>query len=271
MREAARGTVGNVDGSAGGVGHDGNARGFHVLRTGGSCVAKSFAVVFRGDFLALPVHAGCFAVVNLHAVHADVAPAGARVAGVHAGQRDEAAAIVRPALENGKDVEVEVVAQDDLLTRCVFGSNGLGEGAGERAELRQHFELVEEALGRLDVHQADDALRDFVEALDTERESHAALAAELVDEDSVAGMTLDVFKKQRRATGSIMGAFAWRGRAAPGTDLADAIGYLGDLKLGGNLFADALELAVLFEGSDPVAQIVVSQGIAPEGVCGPHP
>ena len=59
--------------------------------------------------------------------------------------------------------------------------------------------------------------------------------------------------------------------ALPGTDLADAIGDLGDFKLGRNFFADALEFAVLFEGFDPVAQIVVGQGIAPEGVCGPHP
>jgi hypothetical protein len=42
--------------------------------------------VLGGDFLALPVHAGGLAVVDLHAVHADVALAGARVAGVTQGR-----------------------------------------------------------------------------------------------------------------------------------------------------------------------------------------
>ena len=62
-----------------------------------------------GDLLPLPVHAGGLAVVDLHAIHADVALAGARVARVHAGQRDEAAAVVRPALENREKIEIEVV------------------------------------------------------------------------------------------------------------------------------------------------------------------
>ena len=68
------------------------------------------AVVLGGYFLALPVHAGGLAVVDLHAVHADVAPAGAGVSGVDAGQGDEAAAVVGPALEDGEGVEVEVFA-----------------------------------------------------------------------------------------------------------------------------------------------------------------
>ena len=100
-----------------------------------------------GDLLALPVHAGGLAVVDLHAIHADVALAGAGVAGVDAGQGDEAAAVVGPALEDGEVVEVEVVAEDDFLAGGVFGADGFGEGAGECAELGQHLELVEEALG----------------------------------------------------------------------------------------------------------------------------
>ncbi len=109
--------------------------------------AQRVAIVLGGDFLPLPVHAGGLAVVDLHAVHADVALAGARVAGVDAGQGDEAAAVVGPALEDGKVVEVEVVAANDFLAGGVFGADGFGKGAGERAQLRQHFELVEEAFG----------------------------------------------------------------------------------------------------------------------------
>ena len=35
--------------------------------------AEAVTHMFRGDLLALPVHAGGLAVVDLHAVHADVA------------------------------------------------------------------------------------------------------------------------------------------------------------------------------------------------------
>ena len=79
---------------------------------GGTCVscrrAQAFAVVFGGDFLALPVHAGGALVVDLHAVHADVALAGFRVAGDDAWQGDEAACILRPALQDGKVEQREV-------------------------------------------------------------------------------------------------------------------------------------------------------------------
>ncbi len=98
-------------------------------------------------------------------------------------------------------VEVEVVAEDHFLAGGVFGADGFGEGAGERAELGQHFELVEKAFGGFEVEQAGDALGDFVETIDAESQGHAPLAAELVDEDLVAGMALDVFEEERRAAG----------------------------------------------------------------------
>ena len=64
--------------------------------------AQGFAVVFGGDFLALPVHAGGALVVDLHAIHADVALAGSGIAGDDAGQSDEASGIFGPALQDGK-------------------------------------------------------------------------------------------------------------------------------------------------------------------------
>ena len=90
---------------------------------------------------------------------------------------------------------------NDFLAVGVFGADGLGKCAGERAQLRQHLELVEEAFGGFYVHQALDALGDLVELVDAEGHRHAPLAAELVDEDLVAGMAFDVFKEQRRAAG----------------------------------------------------------------------
>ncbi len=56
----------------------------------------------RADFLQLPVHAGGAVVVNLDAIHADVALAGVGVFGHDARQRDETAAVQRPAFLDGK-------------------------------------------------------------------------------------------------------------------------------------------------------------------------
>ncbi len=66
---------------------DGHARAGFVIATS----------VARADFLELPVHAGGFVVVNLDAIHADVAFAGVGIFGDDAGQRDETSAIERPA------------------------------------------------------------------------------------------------------------------------------------------------------------------------------
>ena len=164
--------------------------------------------------LPLPVHAGGLAVVHLHAVHPDIALAGARVASDDAGQRDEAASVLRPALEDWELVEVDVVLDDDLFAARVFGADGLGECAGERAQLRQHLEFVKQAFGSLHVHQAFDPFGNLIQPLDSEGQRHAPFAAELIDEDLVAGVAFHLFKKQRRAA-----AFG------------DAVSDLGDLKL----------------------------------------
>ncbi len=72
-------------------------------RDGHACAGFVIAAaVARADFLQLPVHAGGVVVVNLHAIHADVALAGVGVLRDHAGQGDEAPAIERPAFEDGE-------------------------------------------------------------------------------------------------------------------------------------------------------------------------
>ena len=229
-----------------------------------------------GDLLPLPVHPGGLAVVDLHPVHSDVALARARVAGDDAGQGNEAAAVVRPALEDGELVQIELVAaavlvrmQDDLLAGSLLTADGLGKGAGQRAQLRQHFELVDEALRGFKVHQGLNALGNLVQPFDAQGQRHAPLAAELVDEDLVAGMALDVLEEQGRTAGRVafcaglhMGAGC---RMGLGVHFRNAVGDLGDFQLRRNLCADAFQFAVLFEGFDPVAQVVVSQGVAPGG------
>src|SRR6516165_1639548 len=54
----------------------------------------------RSHFLQLPMHSCCLRVINLHAVHTDVARVAIRVLRDDAGQSDEAAAIQRPAFLN---------------------------------------------------------------------------------------------------------------------------------------------------------------------------
>ncbi len=98
--------------------------------------------------------------------------------------------------------------------------------------------------GALRLSRAGDAVGDGIEIINAESQGHAPLAAELVDEDLVAGMALDVFEEKRGAAG-----------------FGDAVGDLGDFQLGRDFFADALQFAVIFEGFDPVAQIVVGHGV----------
>ena len=81
-----------VDGVAPKDDGDGHAR-------AGLVVAPAMA---RPDLLQLPVHAGGVVVVDLDAVHADVAFARVRVARDDAWQGDKAAAVERPAFQDGK-------------------------------------------------------------------------------------------------------------------------------------------------------------------------
>ena len=123
------------------------------------------ASVARGDFLQLPMHAGGRVVVNLHAIHAEVAVAGVGVARDDAGQRDEASAVERPALEDrqvkqrrGLRVESRgvvdvgcawprlgsrgrgVEAMNNFLARAGLGALGLGVAQGQRlAKQRDGF------------------------------------------------------------------------------------------------------------------------------------
>ena len=166
--------------------------------------AQRLAIVFGGHLLPLPVHACRLAVVDLHPVHADVALARCGIARMHAGQRDEAPAVVRPALENREVVEIEAFAPHDFFARGIFGADGLGKRACQRPQLRQHLQLVEQALGSLHVHQPADALGDLVQPLDAQRQRHAPLTAELVDQNLVPGMPRHVFKQQRRPARQIL-------------------------------------------------------------------
>ncbi len=159
--------------------------------------AQHVTVVFGGNFLALPVHAGGGGVINLDAVHPGVALACFRIAGDHAWQRDEPAAILRPALQDGKIQQREIFFLDDLFARA--GGNDLGEELAHIGEHGQHLQLFQKAFRRLHVEQLADALGNFVQGIDAKSHLHAALRAELVDQHRNAIPAFNIFKQQARA------------------------------------------------------------------------
>src|ERR1039457_6224155 len=166
------------------------------IRSSYTRVPHPVAVMFRRNFLPLPVHAGSALVIDLHPVHADVALPGRRIARDHAGQRDEASAIFWPAFEDGEIEQREIVALDHFFTWA--GGDGLGKKLAHLGKHRQHLHFVEEALRRLHIHEAADALGDFVRRFHFEREPHTAGGAKLVDEKGGTGGGPEDFRQQSR-------------------------------------------------------------------------
>src|SRR4051794_27638239 len=88
-------------------------------------------------------------------------------------------------------------------------------------------------------------------------------------------MAFDVLKQQRRAAGRetllvLRRARSLTARSDPGSDFGHPVGNLRNLQLRRNLFADAAQFAVLFQGLYPVTQVVVSQcRVLPNGKMGP--
>ena len=61
-----------------------------------------FTIMLGPLLLALPVHAGATFVVYLHAIGTGIAFAGLRIFRDYGRQRDEASAVLGPALQDGK-------------------------------------------------------------------------------------------------------------------------------------------------------------------------
>src|SRR5579859_1750375 len=194
-------------------------------------------VVGAAVLVDLPVHEGRRPVDDLHPVHADVAPARARVVRDHGRERDERRRVARPAALDREQAEIHVVAaQDDLLAGAL--ADGLRPRVGDRLELLQSSHLLHQPARRLHLEHVGDALRHVVEALHAEREAHATLGAELVDQERMLG-ALRALEQQRRPAG-----------------LHRAIDDLRDLQVGVDLYGDAGELALALEQRDPVAEVL---------------
>ena len=135
-----------------------------------------------------------------------------------------------------QQVEIDVVTrEDDLLRRPT--AHGFGSRVGDRLQLLQALHLRHEPFGRLHLEHVAEALRDLVQRRRTEREAHAPLGAELVDQKRMR-RAFDVLEQQRRPA-----------------RLDDAIVDLRDLEVCVDLGGDANELALALEQRDPRAQI----------------
>ncbi len=126
-------------------------------------------------------------------------------------------------------------SKHDLLARP-FGDR-LRHRVRDRLQLEQALDLLPDPLRRLHVEHVAELGRGIVEPLDAERETHAPLAAELVDQERVLG-ALRVLEQQRRTA-----------------RLDDAVDDLGDLEVGVDLGRDAAKLALALEERDPLAEV----------------
>src|SRR5712691_4826326 len=220
------------------------------IDTGGFCaddhghlhapvLARGIAEMRRPTLVNLPVHAHRLFVIDLDAIHADVALACERIFAVAHSQSNKASAIVRPALEDGEHIDVEVLGENDFLA----GSMGYRPGAdtGKFRQFRQEFDLVHQSFGRSILHKVNpffEALAQFIEVVYPEGPRHAFFAAEYVDENGyiVAGYVLE--------------EQGWT------TCLAHAVGNLGNFQLAFDGSLDALQVSFFFEEGGKVAQIL---------------
>jgi hypothetical protein len=184
----------------------------------------------------LPVHVRRPGVDLLHAVHADVAHARARVLRDHRRQGDERRGVAGPAALDRQQVEIDVVAGEHDVVHGA-GADRARTRVGDRLQLLQPTNLLDEALRRLHLEQVAEPRRDVVEPLDAERHRHAPFRAELVDQQRMP-RALDVLEQQRGPAG-----------------LHDAVVDLRDLEVGVDLGVDADELAFALEQRDPVAEV----------------
>ncbi len=184
----------------------------------------------------VPVHARRLLVVFLQAVHADVALASLRVLREDKRQRNERAAVLRPAREDGDLVEIDRLLYDLLARRLLHVPREIDRLLRERQQ-RHDIHLVRER----DVRQAQDLadlIPHIIELLDAERERHALVAAERIHEHGHV-VALHVLEEQRLVP---------LARA-----LRHAVRDLRDLEIAVHRLLDVAEPAALLERRDELA------------------
>ena len=194
----------------------------------------------------LPVHERRAAVDDLHPVHADVARARVRVLRDDGRQRDERrrdrrASSAGSGVARGRRRRPRRRPPGTAPSRPVFGRESATDFS-----FRSPLTFSRSPCGRLHVEDVAELRGRVVELLDAEREAHAPLGAELVDEERVL-RALRVLEEERRPA-----------------RLDDAIGDLGDLEVGIGLDRDTPKLALALgrpfheEGAGVLDQKVLS-------------
>ncbi len=116
-------------------------------------------------------------------------------------------------------------------------ANDARKGVGDRLELPEAAELVDEACGRLHLEHVGELHRDVVEPLDPEGEAHPPLGAELVHEQRMLA-SRRILEQEGRP---------------PGPDRP--VDDLGHLEVRVDLGGDPDELSFALEQRDPLAQV----------------
>ena len=189
------------------------------------------------------MHARRLAVILLQAVHTDIALTRLRVLREDERQRDERAAVIRPALEDWNLIEIRVLRLDDFLARRVLDVLREVDRTLDHRDHRDDAHLVLQGDVR-QLHHLAQLVRDIVELLNAEGHGHALIAAEGIHEDRHLG-ALDVLEEQC----DILLAL----------HLGHAVRDLCDLELRVYLCLDALQEALALEVLDEFAQIFISQ------------
>ncbi|MDB6018182.1 MAG: hypothetical protein JWR19_2671 [Pedosphaera sp.] len=224
------------------------------------------ATVAGGDFLELPVHAGGVVVVNLDAIHAEVAVAGVGVAGDDARESDEPTAIEGPTLLDGEIQErgqegggraqggvnircgwpwvgaggrgIELV--DDILAGA--GLDGFGFGVAEVEGSAEEFEGLAKAGGRFGFHEGAKFGGELVHGGDAETGGHALVGTKGINSEREGG-DLAVDGRLLEQEGLTAAGFFHL-----------AVGDFGDLELGGDGLGETGELPGLVERIEEIAE-----------------
>ncbi len=103
----------------------------------GAGIPQRLTVVFSRDLLPLPMRAEGVGIVHLQAVHSYVAFAGLWVARDYAGESDEAARILGPALQDREVEQGKVIALDYFFAGA--GGDSFREKLAGLGEEREAF------------------------------------------------------------------------------------------------------------------------------------
>ena len=203
-------------------------------------------VMSLAGFVHMPVHSGRPLRKDLHPVHAHVADAAFRIDRVDQRESDEASAVERPALQNRKLREPDLVARADHLLARPASPAIPGQPARHPLQQRQHAELVGQRRFRSGQLREEvlDPPGQVVETFHAQRQRDPAVRAHHVRQD---GERRARPLEQQRPTAS--------------RTFRLAVGQLGDLQHRIDLGDDSHQLAGALQRGDIFPKIPIHDSI----------